>query len=130
MRPVRLTGPVQREYAKRSIDQAPEGYVVTIKEPTRSTDQNAKMWAMLQDVARTQPQGRKHTPDDWKCLFMNAMGFETRFVMGLDDRPFPVGFKSSQLTVREMADLITFIQAWGDEQGVIWMETRQYEGAA
>ncbi len=36
--------------------------------------------------------------------------------------PFPSGFRSSRLTVRQMADLITFIAAYGDQRGVKWSE--------
>ena len=112
-----------RERAKIIIDSAPDGYVVTIKEPTRSLDQNARLWAMLADVSKAMPSGRKHTPEDWKAIFMNAAGWEVQFVDGLDGRPFPSGFKSSRMSVKQMADLITFILAYGDSNGVAWSES-------
>ena len=120
--PLKLTDHRVRERAKGIIDAAPDGYVVRVSEPTRSLDQNAKMWAMLADVSKAIPDGRRHTPEDWKAIFMNAAGWEVQFVDGLDGRPFPSGFKSSRMTVSNMADLITFIQAYGDEQGVAWSE--------
>ena len=120
--PLKLTDHRVRERAKDIIDAAPDGYVVRVSEPTRSLDQNAKMWAMLADVSVAIPDGRRHTPEDWKAIFMNAAGWEVQFVDGLDGRPFPSGFKSSRMTVSNMADLITFIQAYGDEHGVAWSE--------
>lgn len=111
-----------RERAKVIIDSAPDGYVVTVREATRSLDQNARLWAMLADVSKAVPDGRRHTPEDWKAIFMNAAGWEVQFVDGLDGRPFPSGFKSSRMTVRQMADLITFISAYGDEHSVAWSE--------
>lgn len=120
-----LSNPVARDRAKRLIDLAPHGSVANIREATRSGEQNAKMWAMLSDVSRAKPDGRCHAPETWKALFMAACGWEVQFVEGLDGRPFPEGFRSSRLTVREMADLITFIQAWGDERGVLWTDERQ-----
>lgn len=128
--PIILTGPRQRAYACEQIRKAPEGHIVTIKEPTRNLEQNARLWAMLGDISKAQPEGFKMTPDDWKCVFMNALGYETRFVMGLDGRPFPAGFKSSRLTVRQMADLLTFIAQKGDEWGVQWSEPNPYEESA
>ena len=121
--PIKLIGLTQRSDAARFIKQAPDGYIVTIREPTRSLDQNARLWAMLTDISKAMPQhGRRHTPDDWKCLFMHACGWEVQFLDGLDGRPFPSGFKSSRMTVKQMADLITFIMAYGDEHGVAWSE--------
>lgn len=115
-----LNGPVSRERAKLLIDRAPAGYVASIAEPRRTGEQNDKMWAMLSDVSVAQPEGRKHTPEDWKAIFMSACGWEVQFIEGLDGRPFPSGFRSSRMTVRQMADLITFIAAYGDQHGVRW----------
>lgn len=124
-RPVILRGPVQREYGKRLIDAAPVDAVLTIKEGTRTLDQNAKMWAMLSDISAAKPEGRKHTPEVWKCLFMSACGHAVQFEIGLDDKPFPVGFRTSRLSKRQMADLITFIAEYGDRHGVKWSDTHE-----
>lgn len=117
-----LRGHSQRSLAKAMIDRAPADAVVTIKEATRTLDQNAKMWAMLSDISRAKPDGRMHTTEVWKCLFMQACGHEVQFELGLDGRPFPVGHSSSRLTKRQMIDLIEFIYAWGSERGVVWSE--------
>lgn len=122
-----LRGVAQRGLAHKLIDAAPVDAVVTVKEATRNLDQNARMWAMLSDISRAKPDGRKHTPETWKALFMHALGHETRFEMGLNGEPFPVGFRSSRLTVGQMADLITFIAEYGDRMGVHWSEpAREY----
>lgn len=126
---IRLIGNSQRRFAHELIDKAPAGAIVNIKEAKRSNDQNSKLWAMLSDVSRAKPLGRKHTPEVWKCLFMQACGHETQFEIGIDGRPFPTGFSSSKMNVQQMADLITFIIQWGDEQGVIWSEPREKEAA-
>jgi len=112
----------QRSLAKSLIDAAPQGAVVNVKEAKRTVDQNALLWAMLSDVSRAKPEGRTHTPDVWKALFMHALGHETRFEMGLNGEPFPVGFRSSRLTKDQMADLITFISEYGDRHGVQWSD--------
>lgn len=119
---IRLLGQSQRDYAARLIASAPAGAVVTIREATRSSDQNAKMWAMISDVSRAKPDGRRHTTDIWKCLFMSACGHQVQFENGLDGRPFPTGFSSSRLTVAEMRDLIECIYEYGARHGVQWSE--------
>lgn len=115
---VTLDSRYRREQAHKLVDAAPVGAVMTIAMPKRSTDQNALMWTLLGFISRAKPGGRKHTPETWKALFMHAMGHQSRFEMGLNGEPFPAGFRSSQLTRAQMADLITFIMAWGAEQGV------------
>ena len=120
MQPVILKTPRQRAYAKGLIDKAPEGAVLTIRAATRSLEQNAKLWAMLSDIAMARPEGREHRPEIWKSIFMNALGHQVDFVHGLEGEIFPIGFRSSKLSVGQMADLITFIQQKGDEWGVVW----------
>jgi hypothetical protein len=118
---VRLTGPAQREYARRLIMAAPDYAVVTVKAGDRTPDQNAKMWAMLTEVARAKPEGRRWTPETWKCAFMHSLGHQVQFAEGLDGSgPFPLGFRSSKLNKTQMADLITVIQEYGDRHGVQW----------
>lgn len=117
-----LSGKLARERAKALIDKAPDGFIAEVREARRSLEQNDKFWAMLSDIAASKPLGRMHTPDDWKAIAMNACGWECQFCEGLDGRPFPVGFRSSQLTKSQMSTLIEWLQAFGDENGVRWSE--------
>lgn len=113
-----LAGAAQRNLAERIVRQAPAGAVVTVKPPRRTTDQNALMWAMLSDLSRQMPEGRKHTPDVWKGLVMHAAGHEVQWMDGLAGEPFPAGFRTSRLTRKQMADLIDWVSAYGAEHGV------------
>lgn len=117
-----LAGKYQRDLAKQLIDRAPPNAVFNVREATRNADQNAKLWAMLSDISRAKPEGRKMTAELWKAVFMQACGHEVQFLNGLDGLPFPAGFRSSRLNVRQMADLISFISAYGDQNGVKWSE--------
>lgn len=125
-----LRGESQRSFAKDLIDKAPKNAVVNIREGKRTTEQNDKMWAMISDVSRAKPDGRMATPETWKALFMHACGHEVQFVLGLNEEPFPVGFRSSRLSVGQMADLITFIYQFGDEHEVRWTEPKSTVQAA
>lgn len=118
-----LHGASSRYEAQALIEIAPIGHVVKISPPTRNNDQNAKMWAMLSDVARAKPEGRHWPPETWKAAFMHSLGHQCQFAEGLDGSgPFPVGFRTSRLTVSQMADLITVIAEYGDRHGVRWTE--------
>jgi len=108
-----------------AILNAPDNWVVTIKEPKRSTAQNARLWASLSDIANARPEGRQWTPEVWKCAFMHSLGHQVAFAEGLDGSgPFPIGFRSSKLSVRQMSDLIEVITEYGTRNGVVFSDTR------
>lgn len=129
-----LRGASQRAYAARCLREAPEDAVVSITKPTRSNAQNAKLWAMLEDVSRAQVEGRNWTRETYKAAFMQLLGHQVKFAEGLDGTgPFPVGFRSSHLNVAQMSDLIEVIYEWGTRHGVEWKETQRsghFEDAA
>lgn len=123
-----LRGLEQRALASRLIAAAPQDAVVTIKEGTRTLDQNAMMWACLSDIARAKPEGRVMSPEMWKAAFMSALGHEIVWQPGIDGSPpFPAGFRTSRMSKSQMADLLTFILAYGDRYGVRWSEPHRVE---
>ena len=121
-RKVTLRDAITRGRAVELIRKLKSGWRVSVAKPNRTQDQNAKLWAMLTDLSHAKPEGRKCTPDDWKCLVMHACNHEVMFMQGLDGRPFPTGFRSSHLTIGQMSDLIEWIYAYGAEHGVKWSE--------
>ena len=79
---------------------------------------------MLGDISKhgPKPNGKMGTPDAWKGIVMYACGHECQFEIGLDGEPFPLGLRSSQLTISQCSDLIEFMYAYGAEQNIIWTE--------
>lgn len=127
---VALASEHQRNRAHQLIERAPAGYVVSINEPRRTQEQNDRMWAMLTDISVQMPMGRRHTPDDWKAIFMNACGWECQFIEGLDGRPFPKGFRSSHLKKSQMTTLIEYMFAFGAEHDVRWSDPTVHQERA
>lgn len=118
---IKLVGGEQRQRAQKLILRAPDGYVVTISEPTRTLDQNAMLWACLGDIARAEPDGRVMTAEQWKCAFMDAADFKPEFVPALEGNGFIcLGYKSSRLTKAQFSDLIECILEFGARKGVRW----------
>jgi len=109
-----------RQRAHQLIEQAPDDWLCELRPPTRTKEQNDKLWAMLTDVSVSKPEGRSLTPEAWKALAMHACGYEVQFLNGLNGEPFPVGFRSSRLTVSQMSELIEFLYAYGAKHGVKW----------
>ncbi len=101
------------------------GWRVAFMEPKRSLAQNDRLWELLGRVAKRMTlNGQTFADEQWKVIFMQANGHKAQFLPALDGSFFPTGFRSSDLGVREMADLQTFIEAWCAEQGVdIWATT-------
>jgi hypothetical protein len=115
---IALHGRADRDRAVRTIAAAPPGSIVEVRAPRRTLDQNALMWVYLSKISMAKPGGRIATPDVWKAVFLHACGHAVQFEAGLDGSPFPIGFRSSKLSKAQMADLITFMQAWAAENGV------------
>lgn len=120
-----------RRKATEWIHRAPPMTRVEFKASKRTTDQNARMWAMLTDIATQKTHmGRRYTPDQWKVLFMHACGREVQFIPALDGSTFiPWGQSSSDLSKGEMSELIEFLFAWGAENGVVWSDPTQEKAA-
>lgn len=118
-----LAGPRQREYAQRCINEAPDGYAVQIAKPTRTLDQNAKLWPMLEDLQRQVPALKPYTTEDIKLRFLNALGVEMRFLPVLEgEGAFPVGLRSSTLTKEQFSGLIELLYEFGARHDVRWSE--------
>lgn len=118
-----LAHPLARANAKRAIDEAPDGHYVEIKEPTRNLEQNAKLWAMLAEIAaQTDWHGVKLSSEEWKDLFSAGL-VKSKVVPNMDGTGFVIlGQRTSKMSKREFADLITLIQAFGDERDIKWSE--------
>jgi len=117
-----IRGVTQRDAIKRMADEAAVNTVVEFKEMTRTIEQNSRMWVMLADISKAEPRGLKYIADDWKIIMMRGAGWEVQFLDGLDGKPFPTGFRSSRMTVRQMSDLISYMLGFGAEEGVQWSE--------
>ena len=113
-----------RDRASAWVRSAPWGTRITFQEAKRSSDQNAKMWAMLTEVARqVEWHGQRLSADDWKLVFLAALKAELRIVPNLDNTGFvQLGRSSSDLSVSEMADLLDLIAAFGARQGVVFAD--------
>jgi hypothetical protein len=115
---------INREFdrmrAANWINTAPIGTRVEFKASKRSIPQNDRMWAMLTDVAtQLAHHGQRLTANQWKLLFLDALGRESVTVPALDGKGIvSLGMSSSDLSKEEMSDLIEFIAEFGARHGV------------
>lgn len=90
---------------------------------TRNAEQNAKLQAMLHDVARTVTwHGQKLSQDDWRHMFVASYRKGQKAVPGIDGGFVVLGASSRDLSIGECADLIEMVYAFGAERGVRWSE--------
>lgn len=113
-----------RDNCKRAIDEAPNGYRVTISEARRSDQQNRLLWPLLKDLSdQVVWYGEHLSRDDWKDVLTASLR-RARVVPGIDKGSFvPLGMRTSSMTKGEFSDLIELIYAFGAEHGVTWTET-------
>jgi hypothetical protein len=92
---------------------------LSIKEAKRSTEQNRLMWARLGELSRQVVwHGQKLAPEDWKCM-LSASLKKQRVVPAIEGGGFVVlGDSTSRMSVAEMNDLLSLIEAFGAQQGV------------
>ena len=116
----KLTGEVAKKAACREILAAPEGYVVTLAEPTRTLDQNSLLWPLLTEVSKQVDwYGNKLTADEWKDVFSAALK-KQKDVPGLDGGFVVCGQSTSRMSKREFSDLVELIYAFGADRGVVF----------
>lgn len=132
-RTVFLATKAARQRAHRLIDTADGDMVMKLAKSTRTDEQNRKLWPMLADLQRQVPEMAPYSADDIKLRFLNALGVEMRFLPALEGAgAFPVGLRSSTLTVDQFSGLIELLYAFGAKHGVEWTdpEIRQQRKAA
>lgn len=123
---VTIQGPDDRQRIATWARNVEAGTVVTFRKKSRSTEQSAKMWAMLHEVSeQVEWYGHKIDAEDWKDMFTASLR-HARVVPGIDKGTFvPLGMRTSTMTIEEMTNLIELIYAFGAEHNVIFKDPKQ-----
>lgn len=125
---LKLTG-ANRAKAYKGIEAAiakskqpgAQPWTLELRERTRSDEQNDALHGLIAQILKQRPtlNGLVMDKDSYKATFMHACGHEVRLLPTLDGSSFfPIGLKTSSLTVSECSDLITWILKWCAEQGL------------
>lgn len=120
-----------RENAIAEVRRAPADAVVTLTERTRTVEQNAKLHAMISDIAASGIEwaGKRRTFDEWKVLIVSghavATGKPGDVIPGLEGEFVAIRESTALMGVSRCASLIEYLQAFGDQHGVVWSETER-----
>jgi hypothetical protein len=110
--------------ALEAVKNAPDGWMVQVKEKTRSIEQNSLLWARLEEIAKQVDwYGEKLTSEDWKHVFSASLK-KQKAVRGIDGGFVVLGQSTSKMTKAEMADLLTLMEAFAAERGVNFKDER------
>lgn len=107
---------------------------LVIKDQDRSGEQNAKLHAMLTDIAnQVQHADRRWSVLIWKRLLTAAWlreeGETPQMIPAVDGNGFDVVYeRTSKLSVKQCAALITWIEAFGVEHSVRWTQKDHWGG--
>jgi len=124
-----------RRNAIAAVESAPDGDTVTIAEPTKKRIQEEKYHAMMADIAQQATYaGKKWDEYDMKRILIDEFADEMRNAgtpLHHDGRIIPsenglrviqLGVQSSRFWVKEAAQFIEFLYAFGADRGVEWSE--------
>lgn len=119
-----------REAACKAIREAPDGYVVTVAEPTRTSEQNRLLWPLLTDVSKQVewPNMKGElvylSQESWKHMFTQSLDEELAMVPNLSGTGLVMlGKSTSSMSKRKFSELCEFILAFGSQRGVVWSDT-------
>lgn len=100
---------------------------VTLTEvkPTRTIEQNDKMWAVLSDIARqvkwlVNGELRCLDKEDWKEILSASLVKHQRLAQGTEGGVVLLGLRTSKMTIGQMSELIELAHAFGAQRGVRW----------
>ena len=94
-------------------------FEVVVRPERRSTEQNAKLWAMLNEVAeQVEWYGQHLSAEEWKHVFTASLK-KQRVVPGLDGGFVVLGLSTSRMSKAELSELIELINAFGAERGAM-----------
>jgi hypothetical protein len=107
---------------------------IAISDEDRSSEQNAKLHAMLSDIAKqVEHAGKKWNVLIWKRLctaaWLREEGENATMIPALDGNGFDVIYeRTSKLGIKKCASLIEWITAFGAEHQVRWTQRDNWGG--
>jgi len=121
----RLVHQVARNGAIDAIRNAPEGWYVSIKPPTRTLEQSAKFHAICGDIAKSGAlwAGKTRAAIEWKCLLVSGHAIATKegseIVPGLEGEFINLRESTALMSKSRGASLIEYTLAWCASNSII-----------
>ena len=113
-----------RQNCIQHVQNAPDGFVVSVGEPTRNLLQNAAQWPILEAFSRQLEWPingvmSKLEAEEWKEILSAAFFKENvRLAPGLDGGMVMLGKRTSKFSKREFSEWLEFLNATAAIRGV------------
>lgn len=102
---------------------------IEIREPKRTLDANACMWATLADISTQLKWPHTHNgmwridympAESWKAVLTAAFEQEVAMAQGVTGGTVMLGARTSKYSKRKMGEFLEFVHAFGSERDVRW----------
>lgn len=113
-----------RRRAVAAVVEAPEGFAVTISEPTRNLEQNAAQWPILDAFAAqlkwpVNGEMVTLTAEEFKDVLTAAFqGNTVRLAMGMNGGVVMLGMRTSKMSKKTFSEWLEFLIATAALRGV------------
>lgn len=98
---------------------------IEIREKTRSDEQNAKLHAMLGEIAKQKTfNNEKLSIEQWKMIFVSGHAVATKskatMAIGLEGEVINLRESTARMSPKRCASLIEYINAWAADEGFMF----------
>ena len=98
-----------------------------VQEKVRSEEQSRKMWAMLTDLSKqlqwpVDGELQLLTKEDWKVIISAGLKRHQRIAKGIEGGFVMLGESTSRMKMKDFADMITLMFAFGAEHEIEWSD--------
>lgn len=120
-----------RQRCIEAINNAQDGMVVAISEPTRTLEQNAKFHAICANLKASGLAwaGKKRTASEWKVLLVSGHSIATKegadMVPGLENEFVNLRESTARMNKKRIASLIEYAEAFCESNSVVTNEQTQ-----
>jgi hypothetical protein len=137
-----LAHDIARQRAIQAVQQAPAGFVIEIKEPSKSAIQERKYHAMINDIAKHCVfMNEKLSAEDWKRLLVDAFVRVVREEATAAGKPDPfkaqgrvlpsldgsgivqLGVQTRKFGKAIASEFIEYLYSYGCDNLVVWSES-------
>jgi hypothetical protein len=98
-----------------------------VKEELHSDEQRKRLWAMLTDLSKqlqwpVDGEMQWLSKEDWKWIILAGLKKHQRIAKGIEGGFVVLGQSIRELKVKEMAEMIEILFAFGAEHGIAWTD--------
>lgn len=105
-----------------AVRATPDGWIVEVRSPDRTSAQNRFYWATLKQIsAWVKPERKEYDPNVWHS-YMKELFLRNEWIELPNGELLEAEKTTTKLTKTEFSDYVTSVLAWANENGVRWSD--------